>query len=439
MDWRSMVRAKLVTAERAVEVIEPGHRVAIAPYTCTPYTLCEALYGRRDELEGLDVAHPVSLFPWFDSGEVPFQLRTFFATAADRSAVNADRVQYVPTGHWQAGKIPAGFVEDPDVYLLPISVPDRHGYASFGPGVWFSPTLCRQAKVVIAEVHEEFIRTGGENFVHISSIDYMTEAKPPGRRAPLPPRKEDEIPTAEVICALVASELVRDGDTLQIGVGTVSAALAPHLRYKHDLGIHTEIITGGVAELVAEGVVTGKHKALHRGKVVGTALAAMSKDERARIDGNPAFEMYEFNYVDDIRIIMRHDNVVAVNNALLVDLTGQVAAETLGTRVWTGAGGQTAFAIASQYSPGGRSVTVVPSTHSLNGQVVSRIVPALPEGTVVTVPRSFVDYVVTEHGIASLRGKTVRERVGELVAIAHPDFRKELRDAARRLYSVSLD
>jgi len=304
--------------------------------------------------------------------------------------------------------------------------------------VWFSPTMIRNANVVIAEVHEDFIRTGGQNSVHVSQINHFTEAASEPRRITLARRKDEEIPIVEVICTIVASDLIRDGDTLQIGVGTVSAALAPYLKDKVDLGVHTELITGGIAELARDGVISGRRKTLHPGKVVASALAVIGRDERELIDGNPLFELYEFSYVDDLRIIMQHDNMVAVNNAIMVDLTGQVAAETIGTRIWTGTGGQTAFALGSSYSRGGRSIIVLPSSHIVAGEHVSRIVPTLPDGTVVTVPRTFVDSVVTEHGIATLQGKTVRERIGELIAIAHPDFRAELKRQALRLYGISV-
>jgi len=242
----------------------------------------------------------------------------------------------------------------------------------------------------------------------------------------------------EVICSLVASEIVRDRDTVQIGVGTVSAALGIYLGDKHDLGVQTELITGGIAQLVRDGVVTGKYKTLHREKVVGSACVALPEEDLKLIDGNPAFELYDFGYTDDIRMLIRHTNLVAVNNALMIDLTGQVCSETIGSRIWTGVGGQTAFMIAAQYSQGGRSVIVCPSSHLIEGTRRTRIVGALPEGAAVTVPRTLVDYVVTENGIATLRGKTIRERVGELIGVAHSDFQGELRAEANRLYGISL-
>jgi 4-hydroxybutyrate CoA-transferase len=438
IDWRARLGEKLVSREDAISRVQPGATVAVAPFQGTPYGLCEELADRLGSVAGVDIYHPVALFPWFEAAKGDFGLHTWFAQPGERDRVNRGGVDYLPFARWEAGLVPDAYAESPDFYLLAVSPPDRHGFCSFGPGVWFSLTMIRNSRTVIAEVHEDFIRTGGRNSVHISQIDFFTEPHGRPRRVALSRRKDEETPIVEVACTLVASELIRDGDTLQIGVGTVSAALAPYLSSKNDLGVHTELITGGIAKLVEDGVITGRRKTYHPGKVVGSALAAMPRVERAQIDRNPAYELYEFSYVDDVRIIMRHDNMVAVNNAILVDLTGQIAAEGVGTNIWAGVGGQTAFAIGAAYSRGGRSIIVLPSSHDLDGSHVSRIVPTLPEGTLVTVPRTFVDNVVTEHGIATLRGKTVRERVSELIAVAHPDFRGELRREAKRAYGVSV-
>jgi 4-hydroxybutyrate CoA-transferase len=302
--------------------------------------------------------------------------------------------------------------------------------------VWFSNLLSRSAKCVIGEVHPEFIRTGGDNFVHSSDIDLFVEAEdaadavtPPGASP-----SEEEVAATDTICNLVAAELVRDGDTLQMGIGTVSSALAKFLGFRNDLGIQTELITGGIAELVRAGVVTGKYKSLHPGKVVGSALVALGREELAAIDGNPVFELYDFGTTDDLRRLAQQRNFVAVNNALVVDLTGQVSAESFDHRPFTGVGGQTVFMVAGAYSEGGHSVSVLPSSsRPAGGARVSRILAGFPPGTAITVPRTFVDYVVTEHGIAQLRGKSIRERAAALIEVAHPDFRQELRAQAKAL------
>lgn len=437
MGWQALYSDKLVTPEEAVRVVRSGDAVAVSPFTSTPYTLCEALYDRRHELSRVRIDHLAGLFPWVQpESEGVFELHNNYATAVDRQAIREGKVGYVPIGHWHARQIPEGFVAEPDVYLMAVSPPDSNGFCSFGSGVWFSPIYCRQAKAVVAEVHEDFIRTGGENYVHISQIDCLTEARRPTGHLNLPARSEEETAVTEVICTLVASELVRDGDTIQIGIGTVSTAMGFYLHDKRDLGVQTEILTGGIAALVREGVVTGRRKTLHQGKVVASALVALPPEELAYIDGNPVFELYDFGYTDDLRYLIQHQSFTAINNALLVDLTGQVTSEYAGPQVWTGVGGQTVFCLAAAYSPGGRSIIVTPSSHLLNGQRVSRLVPGFEAGTAITVPRTYVDYVVTEYGIATLRGKTVRERVQELISVAHPDFRGELRKAAARLSSA---
>ncbi len=438
MNWREMVSDKLMSPADAVQAVKSGDTVAIAAINCTPYTLCQALYDRRAELNEVRVDHPAPLFPWVQPGdEGPFTLHDLYATPADRAAANAGEVEYRPVARWRSDIPPDGFVARPDVYMLPVSPPDRHGYCSFGPGVFFSPSYCRSAGTVIAEVHENFIRTGGDNYVHVSQLDRLCEAAAPSGALPVAPRSDEENLVTEIIGTLVSAELINDRDTIQIGIGTIASAMGAFLGEKQDLGIQTEIITGGIAELVRDGVVTGKYKTRHQGKVVAS-IALVPEEELAIIDGNPAFELYEFGYIDDVRYLLQQDNLVAINNALQIDLTGQVAAETIGSMIWSGVGGQTAFSIAANYSRGGRSISVLPSTSLVEGERVSRIVPTLPGGAAVTIPRTLVDYVVTEHGIAYLRGKSLRERAQELIAIAHPDFHSELRHEANRVFKVAV-
>jgi 4-hydroxybutyrate CoA-transferase len=231
---------------------------------------------------------------------------------------------------------------------------------------------------------------------------------------------------------------VNDGDTLQMGVGTVSASLGRFLDFRNDLGIQTELVTGGIADLVANGNVTGARKSVHPGKVVGSALVSMPREELMQIHENPVFELYDFGYTDDLRRLIQLENFVTVNNAMVVDLTGQVSAEAFDHRPYTGVGGQTVFMLAGAYSPGGKSVSVVPSSSlpSNGSGRVTRIVPVLAPGTPVTVPRTYVDYVVTEFGAVELRGKTLQQRARSLCEIAHPDFRDELQDHAKRLYGA---
>lgn len=439
-DWRSSLGPKLVSLEDAVGRVESGQTVAVAPFTRSPTTLCHGLIerGRKGGLSNVRVDHLASAVCWTEPElQGVFRLRDNYATPANRAACHAGASDYLPIGLYRAYELPDGVSSRPDVFLVPTSPPDEHGMCSFGSGVWMSPTLVEGARLVIAEVQEDFIRTGGENFVHVDQIDLFVEGEAPVGTGLLAPPTDEEVAQVEAICTQVAVELVNDGDTLQMGVGTVSASLARFLDFRNDLGIQTELVTGGIADLVERGNVTGARKAIHRGKVVGSAFTALPPEELAKIDGNPVYELYDFGYTDDLRRLIQLDNFVAVNNAMVVDLTGQVSAEAFDHRPFTGVGGQTVFMLAGAYSPNGKSVSVLPSSSvpsTGDGRRVTRIVPTLAPGTPVTVPRTYVDYVVTEFGIAELRGRTIQERARALCEVAHPEFRDELAVQARELY-----
>jgi len=440
MNWKERLGKKLIDVETAVGFIESGQTITASPFTSSPLTLCQGLIerGRKGGLENVQVHHLASAVCWTEPDlRGIFRLRDNYATPANRAACHAGESDYLPIGLFRSHELPDGVAQEADVFLVPVSPPDAAGYCSFGPGVWMSPTMVRSAKLVIAEVQEDFIRTGGENFVHIDEIDWFVEGEAPVGGAQAVPLSDEEVAQVEAICTTVAVELVNDGDTLQMGVGTVSASLGQFLDFRNDLGIQTELVTGGITDLVENGNVTGLRKQIHRGKVVGSAFVSMPRDEMLRVHDNPVFELYDFGYTDDLRRLIQLDNFVTVNNAMVVDLTGQVSAEAFDHRPYTGVGGQTVFMLAGAYSPGGKSVSVVPSSSipsTGDRQRVTRIVPTLAPGTPVTVPRTYVDFVVTEFGAAELRGKTVQERARALCEIAHPDFRDSLRDQAKVLY-----
>ncbi len=441
MSWQDQCKSKLATPAAAAATVESGQVVHVAPYSTTPLTLCNALkqHAMSGAVEDLRIDHPAAACSWTEVElEGRLRLKDNYATPPNRIQCHAGAMDYLPVGIWKSWEIPPGFHQNPDVFLVPVSPPNELGFCSFGSGVWLSPTVKKKAKRVIAEVHEDFIRTGGENFIHVDEIDLFVAAEPQAPAAEVAGPTDEEIRTVETICTHVAVELINDGDTVQMGVGMVSASLGRFLDFRNDLGVQTELITGGVADLVEQGVVTGKYKTLHPGKVVGSACVVLPPEELAKIDQNPKFELYDFGYTDDLRHLIQQKNFVAVNNALNVDLTGQVSAEALDHRPYTGVGGQTVFMIAGAYSEGGKSISVVPSSSVLSssGERRSRIVPSLEAGTPITVPRTYVDYVVTEFGIAELRGKTLQERAAALVEISHPDFREELRLEARRLYNM---
>lgn len=439
MDWRSQYADKLKTAEEATKTVNSGNAVSLGMFASNPETLAAALFARHTELRDVTIYHFVAPVVWATPETADaFKLITAFTTPADRMQVQTGMADYLPVGNFRESAVKA-LLGDIDVCFVKTSAPDANGFMSFGTALWTNRTLCDISKKIICEVDERLIRTYGENYIHVSEVEHLVEHKTDDDQdPPIPPRSDEVIAAAEVICTLIASELVNDRDTLQIGLGDVSAAMALYLEDKHDLGIQTELIPGGVAALVEQGVVTGKYKQIAPGKVVGAAFATpLPPDELAYINENPNFELWDFTHTDDLRTLVKEDDFVAINNALQIDVTGQVTAETLNGKVYSGPGGQTVFAVAASASEGGRSVIAVPSSSTVDGERHSRIVPVLPPGTMTTVPRTFVDYVVTEYGIATLRGKTVRQRAEELIAVAHPDFRAELRSDAAKRYHIS--
>ncbi len=435
-DWRAQLGSKLVSAEAAVGHIKSGDRITLSIAQATPFTLCAALAGRLMDLENVVVNHSAGLFNWDLPGlGERFRLESFYLSPIGRELFGPGPGEFVPISYYREGTLPPG-LENFNVYILTVSPPNEHGMVNFGDLQIMSKMLSRNADLVIAEINPGAVRIGGDNSLHISEIDWFVERTPDAPVIPvtIPPVPEEERRVVEAICGTVARELIPDRATIQVGVGSTSGALMPHLSGHHELGMQTEIIPTGTTDLVRDGVLTGKHKKLFPGVVVGSGFATLTpRDQLEYADGNPAFQLYDFNFTDDIRLIAREDGLIAVNNALAVDLTGQVGSESIGPRMYTGTGGQIAFGIGATMA-GGKSIIVLPATAMVQGQRLSRIATTLAPASVFTLPRAFVHYVVTEFGVATLKGKSLRERARELVAIAHPDFRTELAAEARRMY-----
>ncbi len=437
-DWRERYASKLASPEAAVRVVRDGDRVVIGMHYLTPLALCRALAARAGELRDVDVENSIATFmSWWGDDAAPnnFNVRSFFLQAPDRAAFRKGLLDYViapPTredaSYWLDRR--------PDVFLTSVSPPDADGWCSFGMSVWGAPEVAREARHVVGEVNPRLIRTGGDNRIHIDDIELLVEAPEQWKFLRRPPNTDEETEIATVICSLVGSEIVGDGDTLQFGTGTVSAAMSDFIGHHHELGVHSELIFGGIPALVEGGVITGSRKTLHPGKVVGASFGPLSAEEFAQVDGDARYELYCMSHTNDIQVIAAHDNFCAINNALLVDATGQIDGETIGPEIYSGTGGAFAFAVGALHAKGGRSVTVLPSTSIVNGERRSRIVAMFPQGTAVTVPRGYADIIVTEYGIARIRGATLRRRIDELCAIAHPDFRAEIRAEARSAYGV---
>ena len=433
--WRTKYASQLCSPAEAVGVIEPGQTVFTGTFTSTPPGLCAALAARAGELSGITVVHALQPFQW-DKPEILAHYRVIsgFASPLDRPAARAGRFDYMPVIQWRDGTLPPGL--QADVALIPVTPPDEDGWCSFGAAVFFGDAAAHTIPTLLGEIHPEFIRTHGAK-VHISKFARLTEYTAQASPPVIPPRSEETEIAANIICTLVANEIVYDTCTLQFGIGDVSAALPIFLEERHGLGVHTELLPGGIPNLMERGVITNKHKAVHAGKVIASAAAQLTREELAYIDDNPLFEFHDFSHTDDLRYLLQLENFVAVNNALAIDISGNVDAETMGAQIFSGPGGQSAFAIAASTAAGG-SVTVLPSSSLVNGVRHSRIMAGFEPGTQITVNRGYVDYVVTEQGIAKLRGKTLRQRAAELISVAHPDFRAELRKETARIYGINV-
>jgi 4-hydroxybutyrate CoA-transferase len=434
-DWRAQLGAKLVSADVAVGHIKSGDRITMSIAQATPLTVCVALAGRLLEIDQVVLNNSAALFNWDLPGiGEKFRYESFYLSPIDRALFAPDQPgEFVPLSYYRTGVLPPG-LDDFNVYLMTVSPPDENGYVNFGDLQIMSKLLAQRAELVIAEIDRAKIRVGGDNSMHVSEIDWFVERSPdaPGLPTPPPPSAEEQT-IVNAIGELVAHELIPDRATIQVGVGSTSGMIMPHLRNHHDLGMQTEIIPIGTAPLVRDGIITGKYKKLFPGLVVGSGFAvATPSEELDYADGHPGFQLYDFNFTDDIRLIAREEGLISINNALSIDLTGQIGSESIGHQMYTGTGGQTAFGIGSSLG-GGKSIIVLPAAAMAKGERISRIVPALAPGTICTLPRTFVHHVVTEYGIATLKGKSQRERARELIAIAHPDFRSELTSAAKRL------
>ncbi len=437
-DWQEEYRRKLVSAEEAIKIVKSGDHVAFT-YGREPSALGEALARRRDELKDVTifVRTPSRDFGWYAPGwEDSFQIEIAYILPIVRQMALEHRCDC------RIGGLLSLSSEDPvvtntDVLLIEVSAPDEHGFCSFGASVWGKKRQVQMAKTVLAEVNPNLIRTYGDNFVHVSEIDYFVEhpvsGKKPGTTDLLgrEAMRRDEL---EETIARYASSLINDGDTLQIGVGSTSEGVVQSgaLDNKHDLGWHSETTPRGIIRLVREGVITGKCKNMDTGKAVSVAVAGGTLEDMEFVNGNPMFELRDGDYVLDPRVVSALDNMVAINSAVCIDLTGQIGSESIGTTMVSGTGGQLAFAVGCQLSKGGRFITTLPST--ARGGTISRIVSKMEPGTIVTVPRTLADIVVTEYGIARLKGKTQRERATELVKIAHPDFRAGLEKETKALF-----
>jgi acetyl-CoA hydrolase len=427
MKWIDSYKSKLVSAEKALSVVKSNQRVYVHPGAATPEILLKALCSRYKELQNVEIIHLLTFgFSLYSEPEYEehFRHNALFIGGNVRKAVNEGRADFTPIF---LSEIPGLFYKNIlpiDVALVNVSPPDQYGFCSFGVGIEITKPATECAKVVIAQINPKQPRTLGNSFIHIDKIDYCVESDAPlvELRTDYSTLSEDEKDVYENIGRNI-SKLIEDGSTLQMGIGNIPDAVLHYLDDKQDLGIHTEMFSDGVISLVEKGILTNDKKTLHQGKVIASFVLG-TKRLFEFINNNPLMEFHPSNYTNDPFVIAQNDKMVAINSALQVDLTGQVCADSIGPKFYSGFGGQLDFIRGSSRSKGGKPIIGIPST-AKDGKI-SRIVPYLTEGAGVTTSRGDVHYVVTEYGIADLYGKTIRQRTKALIDIAHPDFREEL-------------
>jgi 4-hydroxybutyrate CoA-transferase len=424
--WLNKYLEKRRTAAEAVKVIRSGDCVYIHPGCSEPEQLVKAMVARADELRKVKVIHILTTGRAdYVRPEMAGSFRhvALFSGANVRDAVNEGRADFIPIflseieSLFSSGNLPI------DVALIHVSPPDEHGFCSFGAGVDTTKTAAECARIVIAQVNPKMPRTLGDSFIHLNKIHYIVEVSDELLEIPM----GDVSEIANRIGRHIA-DLIEDGSTLQLGIGEIPDAVLNFLTEKKDLGIHSEMVSDGVIDLIEKGIITNEKKTLHPGKI----LAGFVLGTRRLFDyihNNPVFEFHPSQYVNDPFTISRNAKQVAINSAIEVDLTGQICADSIGFSIYSGIGGQIDFVRGSARSSGGKPLIALRST-ALN-DTVSRIVPHLKVGAGVVTSRGDVHYVVTEFGVAYLHGKTLRDRCRSLINIAHPKFREELEKSAR--------
>ncbi len=438
MDWKDEYAKKVVSMEEAAKQVKSGDVVttALGIGACSG-PMYDAILDRHEELKGVRILDAVQLRPtklynpeFMASIDGSINYMPGFGIATIRAIHSTLQPDFLPITSADSG-VKAGRITD--VFICMVTPPNKQGYVNLGLTNFYSMQSIREGRasgklrVAIGEVNDQMPTIFGDNWLHVSEFDFFVENSAPipafGRSAP--GEREDKI-------AGYVLELINDGDTFQMGIGGIPEAVVAGLEGKHDLGVLTEMFPIGLPELIKKGIVTNDRKPFHRGVTVATFCMG-DQGLYDYVNENPACEFYPASYTNNPAFIAQHPDLVAINMALMVDFSGQIASEGLGHRMISGTGGQLDFMIGSYYSKGGKGITLVSSSRKMkDGTLVSSIVPELPPGTPVTVPRTLADYVVTEYGIAHLKYKSRRERAEALINIAHPDLRGELRDSLKK-------
>lgn len=406
------------SAEEAVKIIKSNDRVYIQAAAAAPQLLINAMSDKHEELRNVEVCH-LHL-----EGETPyanpelrnsFHVNSFFIGHNVRHTLTAGNGSYTPVFLSELPLLFKRNIVALDVAMIHVSVPDKHGYCSLGVSIEATLAAIANAKVVIAQVNKQMPRTHGDGLIHISEINSFVECD-----IPLPTLNFDAPSETENKIANFIANLIEDRSTLQMGIGNIPNAVLSKLIHHKDLGLHTEMFSDGVIDLILNDVITGNYKSINPGRTLATFLMG-SKRLYDDVDDNPFIEMRASDYVNDVSVIKQNRHMIAINSAIEVDVTGQVCADSIGAKMYSGVGGQMDFIRAASLSEGGKAIIALPS---ITKKGVSRIVPTLNPGAGVVTTRSHVHFVVTEYGVANLYGKTIKERVKALTDIAHPNHRE---------------
>lgn len=429
-------QSRVATADEAVKVIQSGNRVFLTGNVSVPQTLLAALVRHAPNVQNVEICQALTVGSAdYVAPEMEGHLRvnSMFISANIRKAVHEGRADFTPV---LLSEFPLLFkrgVLPLDVALIHVSTPDEHGFCSLGVEVGLTKSAAESAKIIVAEVNEQMPRTLGDSFIHVSRLTHIVPVN-----YPVPEHKmtaEGESDVVQRIAGHVAS-LIPDGATMQLGIGSIPDAVLKFLVDKKDLGIHTELFSDGVIDLVNMGVLTNARKTLHPGKILAGFILGTQK-LYSWVNDNPMVEMHPTEYVNDPFVIAQNERMVAVNSAIEVDLTGQVCADSIGPKLYSGVGGQLDFIYGASRSKGGVPIIALPSTATMrDGTAVSKITAMLKPGAGVVTSRNHVRFVVTEFGIADLYGKTIRQRAQALIKIANPIFHDELQRQAKELHYI---
>ncbi len=431
MSWTAQYKQKVVTAAEAVKAVKSGDRIFLTGNCSVPKKILSALVDRASELKDVEINQALTIGSAdYVSPEMEGHLRvnTMFISHNTRQAVQEGRADFTPVLLSEFPLLFKDKVLPVNVAFVHLSPPDPHGYCSFGIEVGLSKSPAESAEIIIAEVNEQMPRTLGDTFIHVNAIDYIV---PVDYELPeLAMGGDNPSDTVKNIAGYIA-ELIPDEATMQMGIGAIPDAVLKHLFDKKDLGIHTELFSDGVIELVEAGVITNAKKTLHPGKIIAGFILG-TKRLYDWVHNNPLIEFLRTEYVNDPFVVSQNNRMVAVNSAIEIDLTGQICADSIGTKLYSGVGGQLDFVYGASRSKGGVPIIALPST----AKDFSRIVTTLKQGAGVVTTRNHVHYVVTEYGVAALYGKTIRERAQALINVSHPQFRDELTREASELHYI---